>query len=104
MLAEWNVARKAASMRRLLALFLIPALMLAPAVVLCLGTIGYALGLEAWFSVSDAGPGTDGVFIGLANFQYLAGLDQLWQAVTNTGIYTAASTLLKPTTPAFVAV
>ena len=69
--------------------------MLTPAVVLCLGTIGYAIGLEAWFSVSDAGPGTDGVFVGLANFQYLAGLDQFWQAFTNTVIYTASSTLLK---------
>jgi multiple sugar transport system permease protein len=69
--------------------------MLTPAAVLCLGTIGYAIILEGWFSVSDAGPGTDGVFVGLANFQYLAGLDAFRQAVANTGIYTASSTLLK---------
>jgi len=69
--------------------------MLAPAAILCLGAIGYAIGLEAWFSVSDAGPGTDGTFIGLANFQYLAGLDGFWQMVANTGIYGAAGTALK---------
>lgn len=69
--------------------------MLAPAVVLSLGLIAYAIGLEAWFSVSDAGPGTDGTFVGLANFQYLAGLDGFWQMVENTGIYAGASTALK---------
>lgn len=69
--------------------------MLAPAAVLSLGLIGYAIGLEAWFSVSDAGPGTDGTFVGLANFQYLAGLDGFWQMVANTGIYSGASTVLK---------
>ena len=69
--------------------------MLAPAAVLCLGAIAYAIGLEAWFSVSDAGPGTDGTFVGLANFQYLAGLSSFWQTVANTGIYSGASTALK---------
>lgn len=69
--------------------------MLAPAAVLCLGTVAYAIGLEAWFSVSDAGPGTDGTFIGLANFQYLAGAGSFWQTVANTGVYGGASTVLK---------
>ncbi len=74
---------------------LVAAAMLAPAAVLCLGVIGYAMGLEAWFSVSDAGPGTDGTFVGLANFQFLAGLSGFWQTVENTGIYTWISTVLK---------
>jgi multiple sugar transport system permease protein len=69
--------------------------MLAPAAVLSLGLIAYAIGLEAWFSVSDAGPGTNGTFVGLANFQYLAGLDSFWQTVANTGIYSGISTALK---------
>jgi len=69
--------------------------MLAPAAVLSLGLIAYAIGLEAWFSVSDAGPGTDGTFVGLANFQYLVGLDSFWQTVENTGISGVASTALK---------
>jgi multiple sugar transport system permease protein len=73
----------------------VAAAMLTPAAVLCLGAIGYAIVLEAWFSVSDAGPGTDGSFVGLANFQYLAGLGEFWQTVANTGIYTGVSTLLK---------
>jgi multiple sugar transport system permease protein len=69
--------------------------MLAPAVVLCLGVFAYAIGLEAWFSVSDAGPGTDGTFIGPANFQYLAGLDSFWQAAGNTAIASGAGTAIK---------
>ena len=69
--------------------------MLAPAAVLCLGAIVYAIVLEGWFSVSDAGPGTDGVFIGLANFQFLAGLSNFWQMVANTGIYSGTSTVVK---------
>lgn len=74
---------------------LVAGAMLAPAAVLSLGLLAYAIGLEAWFSVSDAGPGTDGVFVGLANFQFLAGLDSFWQAVENTAIYTCTSTALK---------
>jgi len=69
--------------------------MLAPAAVLCLGAIAYAIVLEGWFSVSDAAPGTDGVFIGLANFQFLAGLSNFWQMVANTGIYSGTSTVVK---------
>jgi multiple sugar transport system permease protein len=69
--------------------------MLAPAAILCLGVLGYALVLEGWFSVSNAGPGTNGVFIGLANFQYLAGLGSFWQMVANTSIYSGTSTVLK---------
>ncbi len=74
---------------------LVAGAMLAPAVVLCLGAIAYAIGLEAWFSVSDAGPGTDGTFVGLANFQYLAGLSSFWQTLANTGVYSSVSTVLK---------
>jgi len=70
-------------------------LLLAPAVILCLAPIAYALGLELWFSVSDAVPGTEGGFIGLANFQYLFGASDFWQMLRNTGIYTGSSTLLK---------
>src|SRR5215469_7925554 len=83
--------RRRASRRNLI----IAGAMLAPAAVLSLGLLAYAIGLEAWFSVSDAGPGTNGTYVGLANFQYLAGLDSFWQTVANTGIYTGVSTLLK---------
>jgi multiple sugar transport system permease protein len=70
-------------------------LFLAPAIVLCLAPIAYALGLELWFSVSDASPGTDGGFIGLANFQFLLGLSSFWQMLLNTAVYTGSSTVLK---------
>lgn len=76
--------------RRLLA-----SVLLAPAALLCLVPIAYALGLELWFSVSDAAPGTDGSFIGLANYQYLAGLGSTWQMLANTAIYTGAGTAFK---------
>lgn len=74
---------------------LVAALLLTPGLVLCLAPIVYALGLELWFSVSDAGPGTDGHFIGLANFQFLAGLSGFWQMLENTAIYTGTTTVLK---------
>lgn len=74
---------------------MLAAVMLAPAAILCLGTIIYAIVLEAWFSLSNAGPGTDGVFVGLANFRYLAGLSNFWQMLANTGIYSGASTVVK---------
>jgi len=70
-------------------------LFLAPAAILCMAPIAYALGLELWFSLSDAAPGTDGRFIGLANFQALAGLDGFWQMLQNTAVYTVSGTLLK---------
>lgn len=76
--------------RRLLVAFL-----LAPATVLCLGAVGYAIALELWFSLSNAGPGTYGSFVGLANFQFLAGLAGFWQTMVNTAIYTGSSTVLK---------
>jgi multiple sugar transport system permease protein len=71
------------------------ALFLAPAAIICLAPIAYALVLEVWFSLSDAAPGTDGHFIGLANFQFLAGLDTTRQMLFNTVVYTGASTVLK---------
>src|SRR5215472_18569317 len=74
---------------------LVAGAMLAPAAALSLGLLAYAIGLEAWFSVSDAGPGTNGHFVGLANFQFLAGLDSFWQAVENTAVYAGTSTALK---------
>ncbi|HEX6348100.1 MAG TPA: sugar ABC transporter permease [Candidatus Dormibacteraeota bacterium] len=70
-------------------------LLLAPAVLLCLLPITYALALELWFSVSSAAPGTDGGFVGLANFQFLAGLDSFWQMLFNSAAYLVSGTLLK---------
>src|SRR5215469_4050644 len=88
----WLVLRSRRPSRRNL---LAAGAMLAPAAALSLGLVAYAIGLEAWFSVSDAGPGTNGDFVGLANFQFLAGLDSFWQAVENTAIYAGTSAALK---------
>ena len=74
---------------------LVAAMLIAPAAVLCLGSVGYAIGLEVWFSVSSAGPGSNGNFMGLANFQLLAGLDAFRQTLWNTAVFLVSSTFLK---------
>ena len=50
-LPVWSPRRRSLTRRNRL----VAALMLTPAVVLCLGTIGYAIGLEAWFSDGPLG-------------------------------------------------
>jgi len=74
---------------------LLAGLLLAPAVVLCLGVLAYPLVLEAWFSLTNASPGTNGSFVGLANFRFLGGLTTYHQMVANTAVYTVASTVAK---------
>ena len=59
------------------------------------GVIAYPLGLEAWLSLTDARPGQDGTFIGLANYSYLVGQPVYLQALENTAVYTLSSTLIK---------
>jgi multiple sugar transport system permease protein len=71
------------------------AAMLAPAALICLSTVIWAFVLEVRFSLSSAGPGTDGSFVGLANFQFLAGLAGFWQTLANTAIFSGVGTLLK---------
>lgn len=69
--------------------------MLTPAAVLCLGAVAYAFTLEVWFSLSSASPGNDGNFVGLANFEFLAGLNSFWQTLLNTAVFTIVGTALK---------
>jgi multiple sugar transport system permease protein len=63
--------------------------------VFVVGVIAYPLGLEAWLSLTDARPGQDGAFIGLANYSYLVGQPVYLQALVNTAVYTLSSTLIK---------
>jgi ABC-type sugar transport system permease subunit len=44
---------------------------LAPALVFVVGVVAYPIGLEAYLSLTDASPGQDGSFTGLANYGYL---------------------------------
>jgi multiple sugar transport system permease protein len=72
-----------------------PLLLLAPALLIMLGAIAYPLGLELWFSVSDAQVGELGNFIGLANFAYLIHQSTYHHALINTLVYTVASITIK---------
>ena len=60
-----------------------------------LGVIAYPLGLSVWLSLSNAAPGTDGSWVGLANYQFLAGLATYRQVVLNTFVFSLASTAIK---------
>jgi multiple sugar transport system permease protein len=70
-------------------------LFMLPAAVLTVGVVGYPLLLEGWFSVSTARIGSDGTFVGLANFSYLAGLTTFREVLGNTAVYTFSSTAVK---------
>ena len=76
--------------RRLLA-----AAFLTPALVFVVGLIAYPLLYEVYLAFSDAQAGTDGNFIGLANFRFLVGNAYFEQALANTIFYTASTTALK---------
>ncbi len=74
---------------------LAPLLLLAPALLFVLGVVAYPLGLELWFSVSDAEVGGLGRFIGLANFGYLLRDPGFHEALGNTAAYVGISTAVK---------
>lgn len=69
--------------------------LLLPATFFTLGVIAYPLVMEGWFSLSTARTGSDGSFIGLANFSYLAGLTTFREVLANTAVYTISSTAVK---------
>ena len=71
--------------------FLPVLLLLSPALLFVVAFIAFPLGLEAWFSVSNAQVGELGSFIGLANFGYLLQLGTYRDAVVNTAVYTVVS-------------
>ena len=69
-----------------------PALLqLSPALFFVVAFIAFPLGLEMWFSVSNAQVGELGSFVGLANFGYLTKLGTYHDAVVNTAVYTVVS-------------
>ena len=71
--------------------FLPVLLLLSPALLFVVAFIAFPLGLEGWFSVSNAQVGELGSFIGLANFGYLLQLGTYHDAVVNTAVYTVVS-------------
>ena len=66
-------------------------LLLSPAVLFVVFFIAFPLGLELWFSVSNAQLGEIGSFVGLANFAYLVRQGTYHDALINTAVYTVVS-------------
>ncbi|NTS31148.1 sugar ABC transporter permease [Phyllobacterium sp. BT25] len=73
----------------------IGALFMLPAAVFLLCFLTYPLGLGVWLGFTDAKIGRDGVFIGLENYEALAGDSVFWMAVSNTVFYTLFASILK---------
>lgn len=55
----------------------------------------YAVALEVWFSFSDARIGSDGTFVGLANYHFLFEFGPFWQMIGNTLVFSGLGTLAK---------
>jgi multiple sugar transport system permease protein len=66
-------------------------LLLSPALLFVVVFIAFPLGLELWFSVSNAQVGEIGSFIGFANFAYLVRQGTYDDALLNTTVYTVVS-------------
>jgi ABC-type sugar transport system permease subunit len=75
--------------------FYVPAALPAPALLIVTGAIAYPLGLELWFSLSNAQVGQFGNFVGLANYADLLHQPTYHQALLNTLIYTVATITIK---------
>ena len=72
-------------------------LLLSPALFFVVVFIAFPLGLEMWFSVSNAQVGELGSFVGLANFAYLIRQGTYHDALVNTSVYTVVSVGAKAT-------
>jgi multiple sugar transport system permease protein len=72
-------------------------LLLSPALFFVVGFIAFPLGLELWFSISNAQVGELGSFVGLSNFGYLVQQGTYHDALINTVVYTVVSIGVKAT-------
>src|SRR5258708_18181196 len=70
-------------------------LLLSPALFFVVVFVAFPLGLEVWFSVSNAQVGELGSFVGLANFGYLVQQATYHDALVNTSVYTVVSIAVK---------
>ena len=75
--------------------FVVRAALPAPALLIVAGVIAYPLGLELWFSLSNAQVGQVGHFVGLANYAYLLRQPTYHDALINTFVYSVASITIK---------
>src|SRR6266550_4996887 len=72
-------------------------LMLAPGVLFLLAFVAYPFFYGIFLSLQDRRVASEGVFVGLANFQTLVRDGVFWQIVRNTLVYVAVTTVLKLT-------
>lgn len=70
-------------------------LFMVPAAGLLLLFLTYPLGLGVWLGLTDTTIGRQGRFIGLENYDLLAGDDVFWLSVFNTFLYTVAASVIK---------
>ncbi|MEK0085898.1 carbohydrate ABC transporter permease [Benzoatithermus flavus] len=70
-------------------------LCLTPALGILILFLTYPLGLGLWLAFTDTTIGTDGEFVGLDNYRYLAEDPVFWLAVGNTLLYTVVATIGK---------
>jgi multiple sugar transport system permease protein len=66
-----------------------------PAVLLLGLFLAYPLGLGIWLSFTDTKIGRAGKFIGLENYEWLAGDSVFWLSVFNTLLYTIVASAIK---------
>jgi ABC-type sugar transport system permease subunit len=66
-----------------------------PVVVLILGLVAYPFLFAIWVSFTDQVIGNVGQWIGLKNFEYLAGTATFWSAIRNTVVIVLVSDALK---------
>jgi len=66
-----------------------------PAAVLLLLFLTYPLGLGVWLGITDAKVGRAGEFVGLENYEFLAGDSVTQLALFNTLFYTVVASILK---------
>src|SRR5437763_9841797 len=72
-------------------------LMLAPGVAFLLAFVAYPFFYGIFLSLQDRRVASEGVFVGLANFQTLVRDAVFWQVTRNTLMYVAVTTVLKLT-------
>ncbi|MGR9138726.1 carbohydrate ABC transporter permease [Rhizobium leguminosarum] len=70
-------------------------LFMLPAAVFLVCFLTYPLGLGVWLGFTDTRIGRDGIFIGLANYQFLMDDSVFWLSVFNTILYTSVASVLK---------
>jgi multiple sugar transport system permease protein len=71
--------------------------LMAPALALVLGGLGYPLAWEVWVSLTDFGSTVTGrpTFVGLANYQRMVESSEFWRGMLTTVLYFATTTVAK---------